>query len=149
MTTTDPHVVYRLFGRRSALLYVGITNDTSVRFRAHEQAKWWWSKVVDVQIVEYSSRSEALRAEAEAIRSERPKFNIRGYGPTFTSRFRVARDKWRRFGAAAALLGSDKSKLINDFVDWVLRERDAKLPTRPTRAQVAAWLVEHPDEGDD
>lgn len=63
-------------------------------------------------------------------------------GETFIARARVKRAKWDRLEAAAALLGTDRSKLINDFVDWVLRERGAVLPERPTRGEVDAWLAD-------
>lgn len=67
-------------------------------------------------------------------------------GETFVARARVKHEKWRRLWAVAAILGTDRSKLINDFVDWALRERGAVLPERPTRAAVDAYLAEHADE---
>lgn len=63
-------------------------------------------------------------------------------GETFIARARVKRPKWDRLEAVADLLGTDRSKLINDFVDWALRERGAVLPERPQRAEVDAWLAE-------
>lgn len=57
-------------------------------------------------------------------------------GQTFVARARVKLSKWERLDAVAELLETDRSKLINDFIDWVLRERGAALPERPTRAQV-------------
>lgn len=66
-------------------------------------------------------------------------------GETFIARARVKRTKWARLDAVADLLGTDRSKLINDFVDWALRERGAVLPDRPSRAAVDAHIAAHPD----
>ncbi len=54
-------------------------------------------------------------------------------GKTFVARARIPLEKWERFGDAAVADGTDRSKLINEFVDWYLRERGAKLPARPPR----------------
>lgn len=54
-------------------------------------------------------------------------------GKTFVARARVAFAKWERFGERAAEAGTDRSKLINEFIDWFLREPGARLPTRPAR----------------
>lgn len=62
-------------------------------------------------------------------------------GQTFVARARVKLPKWERLDAVAELLDTDRSKLLNDFIDWVLRERGATLPERPTRAQVDEVLA--------
>lgn len=54
-------------------------------------------------------------------------------GQTFVARARVALDKWERFGKHAEVAGTDRSKLINEFIDWYLRDRGAKLPVRPVK----------------
>lgn len=54
-------------------------------------------------------------------------------GKTFVARARIPLDKWDRFGELAAELGTDRSKVLNDFVSWYLRERGARLPERPAR----------------
>lgn len=55
-------------------------------------------------------------------------------GHTFIARARVPHEKWERFAEATAAQGTDRSKVINEFVDWYLRERGATLPSRPERA---------------
>lgn len=59
-------------------------------------------------------------------------------GKTFVARARVPLAKWERFGVLAAEAGTDRSKLINEFIDWYLRERGAVLPQRPTRKRPEA-----------
>jgi hypothetical protein len=54
-------------------------------------------------------------------------------GETFVARQRVPLEKWNRLGRAAASQGTDRSKVINELIDWYLRERGAKLPERPAR----------------
>lgn len=55
-------------------------------------------------------------------------------GQTFIARARVPHEKWERFAEATAAQGTDRSKAINEFVDWYLRERGARLPERPAKA---------------
>lgn len=59
-------------------------------------------------------------------------------GKTFIARARVQLSKWERFGEQAAEAGTDRSKLINDFIDWYLRDRGAVLPERPARKRPEA-----------
>lgn len=57
-------------------------------------------------------------------------------GKTFVARARVPLSKWERLGELAAEAGTDRSKLINEFIDWYLRERGAVLPERPARRRL-------------
>ncbi len=61
-------------------------------------------------------------------------------GETFIARVRVKLDKWQRFSAATAVQGTDRSKVLNDLIDWYLRDRVA--PERPTRGEVNAMHAE-------
>lgn len=67
--------LYRLYGADDTLLYVGVANDPEVRWRQHEREKHWWSLVARSSVAWFERRLEALDAEAEAIRSEKPKHN--------------------------------------------------------------------------
>lgn len=67
--------LYRLFGGDDALLYIGIAGNPGRRFEQHAKDKPWWSEVCRVTIEHHPSRTAALLAEAEAIRSEHPQFN--------------------------------------------------------------------------
>lgn len=68
--------LYRLYDKRHNLLYVGITNDPRVRFAAHAVDKPWWPSVVRRDLEWFPSRAEALAAEGEAIRIEKPGANV-------------------------------------------------------------------------
>ncbi|MCW2902244.1 MAG: hypothetical protein JWO67_4509 [Streptosporangiaceae bacterium] len=52
-------------------------------------------------------------------------------GHTFVARARVPKPKWDRFGELAEDQDTDRSKVLNDFIDWYLRVPGAKLPKRP------------------
>jgi len=73
----DPTTVYRFFGERRRLLYVGITRREYHRLHQHSRDKGWWEDVRTATFEHYPTRQEALWAEAEAIRSENPVHNIR------------------------------------------------------------------------
>jgi hypothetical protein len=73
----DPTTVYRFFGTRRRLLYVGITNRGHRRIHEHSRVKDWWRDVRSATFEHFPTREEALWAEAEAIRSENPAHNIR------------------------------------------------------------------------
>lgn len=40
--------------------------------------------------------------------------------------------RWDAFGAAATKQGSDRTKILNQFMAWYAREAGAELPERPT-----------------
>lgn len=68
--------VYRLYDRDNTLLYVGISNRPDLRFKQHAADKPWWPQVFRREVRMFRTRSQALRAEEVAIRSERPLYNI-------------------------------------------------------------------------
>lgn len=70
-----PHALYRFFDRTDVLLYVGITMDLGARLKKHRRDKPWWLDIDHITIEHFSSRAEALAAEAEAIRMEGPLHN--------------------------------------------------------------------------
>lgn len=74
----EPTALYRLYAKDGKLLYVGITHDIIVRFGQHAARKPWWPEVARKTMVWYGSRAAAFRAEAEAIRTEKPVHNMTG-----------------------------------------------------------------------
>lgn len=70
--------LYRFFDEGGALLYVGITADVEVRWLNHERYKPWWPQVAEKRVEWFDNRPDALAAELEAIRSERPVHNVIG-----------------------------------------------------------------------
>lgn len=71
----DTHVLYRFFDADGLLLYVGITNDPLVRFRAHGTDKSWYPRAVTATLTHFDSREELASAEWMAIQAEKPKYN--------------------------------------------------------------------------
>lgn len=70
------HVLYRFFNSADELLYVGITNNPPLRFGCHQIQKSWWSDVATIKMQHYGDRGELIAAECQAIRNERPRYNI-------------------------------------------------------------------------
>lgn len=74
--------VYRLYGysdllgTADTLLYVGVSTDPRDRWYKHAKRKPWWSEVIRKTITWHPTRTEALVAEAEAIRDEKPFYNL-------------------------------------------------------------------------
>lgn len=44
---------------------------------------------------------------------------------------RIDPERWGQFEKGAAAVGTDRSKVINDFIAWYNHEPGAKRPTRP------------------
>ncbi|MEU0659591.1 GIY-YIG nuclease family protein [Streptomyces lavendulocolor] len=68
--------LYRLRNSAGRLLYVGISSSPQRRWVEHSIDKPWWPEVSDLSLEWHGSRGEALDAEMEAIRSERPLYNV-------------------------------------------------------------------------
>jgi hypothetical protein len=78
MSFTWEHVLYRLYDEGGTLLYVGITNSITTRFTAHAKTQPWWSEVAGCRVEFYPDRAALERAELDAIRFDRPRYNVRG-----------------------------------------------------------------------
>jgi hypothetical protein len=72
---TETHL-YRCFDSRGCLLYVGISVAAFKRIKQHESKASWFRNVDKITIKTFTTREEALEAEATAIRDEEPLFNI-------------------------------------------------------------------------
>lgn len=73
--------VYRFYGYDSALLYVGISHAVFTRWQQHKSDKHWWSEICSASLQHFTTRQAALATELEAIRSERPRYNLAGKVP--------------------------------------------------------------------
>lgn len=69
--------LYRLYAADGVLLYVGISNNWPHRMKQHQRDKSWWGEVRNVSTQTFATRKEAERAEAAAIRNERPSHNVK------------------------------------------------------------------------
>lgn len=70
--------VYRCFDDEDDLIYVGSTINAARRIRQHRSSTYWWEDVERVTFDTYDTEAHARRAEAEAIASEEPFYNIAG-----------------------------------------------------------------------
>jgi hypothetical protein len=67
--------LYRHFDGAGNLLYVGISLFALRRLAAHEVHAGLWGDVRTITITPYPNRNDAARAEVEAIRNEKPRFD--------------------------------------------------------------------------
>lgn len=68
--------LYRGFDADGTLLYVGISIAPTRRFADHKRGAPWFDAITTLTLVHFATKEEAITAEAEAIREERPAFNI-------------------------------------------------------------------------
>jgi excisionase family DNA binding protein len=101
-------ILYRIFGDRSTLLYVGITDNYDRRMRQHSE-KSWWRDVRRIDTQEFATRTEALRAETVAIKAERPLHNRAQNAPSprtpLPARDRVGEARYISLAEAAEYVG--------------------------------------------
>ena len=75
MSSRTTHL-YRLWNADGELLYIGISKSAMRRLTDHQKGKSWGDEVSQVTIENVATRAEAERLEADAIASERPKYNV-------------------------------------------------------------------------
>lgn len=73
---TDTTALYRHFNSSGDLLYVGISLSWPARTKAHAQGARWFDQVARIEIENFSTREGALEAERQAIKSEKPQYNV-------------------------------------------------------------------------
>lgn len=71
-----PTAVYRIFNAENVLLYVGASRNVKDRLSYHSGVKRWWSEAVRYEAEWYNTREEAEHAEAVAINTEAPLYNV-------------------------------------------------------------------------
>jgi hypothetical protein len=67
--------VYRCFAAPGELLYIGSTNNRSLRIGSHRSQSPWWPEVADIQYQSFPTLTEARVAERLAIQAEQPARN--------------------------------------------------------------------------
>lgn len=73
---TTGTALYRRFDAEGTLLYVGITDALDERTKAHDDGSSWSEFATHETVEMFPDRAAALAAEVQAIRSERPLFNM-------------------------------------------------------------------------
>lgn len=67
--------VYRAFGTRGELIYVGISQSWRHRLEGHRKSSPWWQYVRHVEIQEFPDRASAFAMESWSIQHETPLAN--------------------------------------------------------------------------
>lgn len=124
----DRTALYRIYDAAGQLLYVGITIDPPTRFHRHEADQPWWSELARIDVVWYAERTLALQAEADAIISERPRYNIAG---------RTRHLTYRHWAAAPPLQPSTEATALDRVSRAVLARRLADGPVEEAAAEAA------------
>jgi len=70
------YYTYKLYDAFGLLLYVGCSRNVRARMNHHKQKMSWFPRVAKTVIESHESRNSALEAEAELIRTLKPKYNI-------------------------------------------------------------------------
>lgn len=73
--------VYRVYDTAGRLLYVGSSVDVPSRLATHERETAWWIYQARIEVTDYTDKAAALAAEAEAIATEHPRWNMAGRSP--------------------------------------------------------------------
>jgi len=79
--------LYRFFDADGNLLYVGISDNLTVRFEWHRVNQPWWRDIARKTITWYGTRNKAAAAEDYAIKTERPLHNRHGLPALSESRY--------------------------------------------------------------
>lgn len=75
-TAAQRTALYRYFDESGGLLYVGVSLSPVYRMSRHRADSKWFEKARSVTLEWFDCREDALTAEAAAIKSERPRFNV-------------------------------------------------------------------------
>lgn len=84
--------VYRVYDIVDVLLYVGCSVNVEARMAQHADTAPWFPFMDRIERTDYATVAEAQDAEAAAIYTEHPRWNVRGRSPAhpdgpLTSRF--------------------------------------------------------------
>lgn len=160
---TSPHpdhvALYRFFDSADDLLYIGICREPLKRWYTHA-GKSWWPRVETFRVVWFPSRTEAERAEMEAIRAEHPPHNTVFNGVPYNStRFPGARLyelTQERFGDQPFCLLDLEDELgvpyssalvhVRRLQEDGLIEQIGKLRTRPGRPLIHFRIIAAPSK---
>lgn len=86
--------LYRFFDHSNELLYIGITNRIPRRLDEHGDDKPWYLEVARVEVEHHPDRHAALRAEKDAIKTERPRYNIQHNRGTYRTKVQDGSGRW-------------------------------------------------------
>lgn len=79
--TDRPTAIYRLYDAAGHLLYIGMSNDPTRRWREHRKEMFWWREVERHEHQWFATQLLASVAERDAIFIEQPRYNKSLPGP--------------------------------------------------------------------
>lgn len=74
--TDKRQTLYRHRNEAGDLLYVGVSSRISRRVKEHSQHSPWWLDIARIDLQHFPDREAVLEAERNAIKNEKPKYNI-------------------------------------------------------------------------
>lgn len=74
------HYLYRVYAANSDLIYIGCTSNLHRRLAHHRTQSWWAYQAERVVAKVYPDKRSARSAEADAIRGEQPRWNLKMRG---------------------------------------------------------------------
>lgn len=74
------YTLYRFWDSHDGLLYVGRTINFVQRWSKHLGVTDWWQEIARITIEHFPDVDSLDAAEFEAIRVEKPRYNVRGRG---------------------------------------------------------------------
>jgi excinuclease UvrABC nuclease subunit len=76
-----PHAVYWMYNRQMELLYVGCSYTLCSRLVGHSTTQIWITEVAALKVKWFDNELLGRRAEAQAILSDKPRYNSRTTPP--------------------------------------------------------------------
>lgn len=114
-----PTILYRMFDADDQLLYVGVTCNPPQRWKGHRAFSRWWTLVERKELHTYPDRSAALTAERDAIRAERPIYNVTGHPANRRQHVHLVLDpaRTRKLRAFARSFGASLNEVLYQLID--------------------------------
>jgi len=140
-----PTAVYRFYDSTGVLLYVGITDSPAARWRDHAKRKPWWSQVAERTLAWHPCRQDAAAEELEAIRTEKPIYNVvgkprerlprnrnwRNWNSTKAKAIRISEDDWADYKVVCDAEDTDRTKDLNEHIRRRIKAFRRKNPDVP------------------
>lgn len=126
----QPTYLYRHFNQEGALLYVGVSLSVVHRLAQHKDHSHWYRSITRIDIKEFSTRREALIAERDAIKQEKPLHNI----------YHLRQLKSEKKISHARMARQTQQALIDKLVNVELWYDARKLPLPLRRSQVWYYM---------
>lgn len=134
--------LYRFFNSDQKLIYVGISYSTFLRFVGHRSQSKWINEVTTITIEKFSNLNDALIAEANAIKNEKPIYNVALNSKAGKLARKVNSDKpFMNVTDISRLLRVDRNTVYAMTYDGRLPKRmDDKKPYRWHSTTIHSWM---------